>query len=399
MILFTDITELYTPYQRLSDAALLVQGGVIVWIGKRDKAPVTADMVSLGQRGVLPGLVDSHTHLIWAGSRLEDYLQRAKGVSYESILLSGGGIHSTVRATQTANEDELYELAKKRAALFLAQGVTSLEVKSGYGLSAEHELKMLRVVQRLNQDLNQRFIPTLLAHVIPENWQRQDYIDMFCDELIPEVKGAGLASAVDVFCDVGAFTLAESRQILEAALKHQLQIKAHAEQLEHRGAAQLVAELQGLSADHLEQSTTADWQALAAAGTIGTALPGATIILQKPFPPLRAMWDAGVKVAIATDHNPGSSPMYSLLLCLQLGTALGGLSVEESLLCGTAHSADALGEPRLGRLEVGSPADFIVVDSHWALEPFYHWGRSLLQEVYIAGRCVYARDSAPEYPV
>lgn len=389
--LFSNISELYTPFKKFEDAAFVVEDGFICWLGKAAELPEVYRSLkpkSLENRAVLPGFVDSHSHLVWAGSRLPEYLQRARGESYEAILEAGGGIYNTVRATQAASEAELFELAKHRALGFLAEGISSIEVKSGYGLEPEQELKMLRVIRQLEEQLPQHFIATLLAHVIPRNWQREAYVEMFCQELIPEVKRLGLAEAVDVFCDRGAFTLAETRRIFAAALSHGLAIKAHAEQLEHTGASKLVAEMQGLSADHLEQTTPEDWQALAQAGVVGTILPGATVILRKPFPDLKAMQAAGLSLAIATDHNPGSSPVYSMLLCMQLSIALGGLSVEDALIAGTAQAADALGREKLGRLEVGSPADFIVLQTEHALEPFYRWGQNLIREVYVAAYCV-----------
>jgi imidazolonepropionase len=211
---------------------------------------------------------------------------------------------------------------------------------------------------------------------------------MFTTELIPEVARSGLAEAVDVFCDQGAFTLEETRSILEAALAQGLKVKVHAEQIAHTGAARLAAELGALSADHLEEATPEDWRALAASGTVGTVLPGAAVILRKPFPDVRAMWDAGVRVAIATDHNPGSSPLYSPWLAMQLTLSLGRLSAEEALIAHTEHAALALGRTDLGRIEPGAQADFVVVDSPSALEPLYRWGNTPIDSVYIEGEKV-----------
>ncbi|WP_276958122.1 imidazolonepropionase [Allomeiothermus silvanus] len=390
---FTGIAELYTPRERLERAAFAVQDGRFVWVGAEDSLPEEYrgwPRTDLGGRGAVPGLVDAHTHLVYGGDRLGEYLKRARGERYEAILAAGGGIYSTVRATALASEEELYQLAKARAALFLAQGVTSLEVKSGYGLLPEAELKMLRVIRRLGETLPQRVFPTLLAHVVPKGWEREKYVEMFCQELIPEVARSGLAEAVDVFCDQGAFTLEETRQILGAALSHGLKIKVHAEQIAHTGATKLAAGLGALSADHLEQSTPADWQALAKSGTVGTVLPGASVILRKPFPDVRAMWDAGVRVAIATDHNPGSSPLYSPWLGMQLTVSLGRLSVEEALVAHTENAALALGRPDLGRVEVGAWADFVVVDSGSALEALYRWGHTPLHAVYVGGAPVFS---------
>ncbi|MCX7784355.1 MAG: imidazolonepropionase [Meiothermus sp.] len=384
---FTGIRELYTPKERLERAAFAVQEERFAWVGAQDSLPEEYrawPRTDLGGRGVLPGLVDAHTHLVYGGNRLGEYLQRARGESYEAILAAGGGIYATVRATEAASENELYEWAKARAQIFLAQGVTALEIKSGYGLLPEAELKMLRVIRRLGNNLTQHVFPTLLAHVIPRGWERSKYVQMFCQELIPEVAKTGLAEAVDVFCDEGAFTLDETRQILEAALSHNLRIKLHAEQIAHTGATRLAAELGALSADHLEQTTPADWQALARSGTVGTVLPGAAVILRKPFPNARAMWDAGVKVAIATDHNPGSSPLFSPWLGMQLTVCLGYLSVEEALMAHTENAALALGRADLGKIEPGAWADFVVVDSPHALKPLYHWGNQPIYAVYRA---------------
>ncbi|MDZ4700247.1 MAG: imidazolonepropionase [Rhodothermales bacterium] len=389
MLLFNEISELYTPVDRIPNAAMVVEDGRFVWVGPTAELPDAylddVTLVSLRNRAVLPGLVDSHTHLVWAGLRVDEYLRRARGETYEAILEAGGGIHNTVRATAAASEDELLAGALDRARYMLAQGVTTLEIKSGYGLEPEQELKMLRVIRRLAAETPQHIVPTLLAHVIPAGWDRRAYVEMFCRDLIPEVAREGLATAVDVFCDRGAFTLEETRRLFEAAAAHGLAYKVHAEQLTHTGATRLAAEMGALSADHLEQTTPADWQALAASSTVATLLPGATVVLRKHLPDVRGMLDVGVKIAIATDHNPGSSPFYSLPLCLQLGMALGGMSAEEALLAGTAHAADALGLSDRGRLATGSAADFLVVDSPHALALLYPWGGPAAAEVYVGG--------------
>ncbi len=388
---FTNIAELATPAEILRDAALVVAAdGTVAWHGERAALP--AEYASwpthdLEGAAVVPGLVDAHTHLIWAGDRLDEYVLRSQGASYEEILESGGGIHNTTRATQAASEADLLRTAKQRAEIFLRGGVTSLEVKSGYGMTLEAELKMLRVAKQLADEVPQRIVPTFLAHVVPHGEERAPFVDMVVKELIPEVARQELAVAVDVFCDRGAYTLAEARRVLETAKEHGLEVKAHAEQLSHTGVSRLVAELGGLSADHLEQVTPEDWEKLAEAGTVGTVLPGATILLHKPFPPARAMWDDGVKVAVATDHNPGSSPFYSLALAMQLAQVHGGLSAPEALLAGTAHAADALGRSELGRLAPGSAADFLVLHEPRAYSLLYRWGHVPLRAAYIAGTC------------
>ncbi|MEZ4699431.1 MAG: imidazolonepropionase [Rhodothermales bacterium] len=393
MLLFNEISELYTPFDRIENAAMVVDAGRIVWVGPAAELPDDylddVMLISLRNRAILPGFVDSHTHLVWDGSRLDEYLRRARGESYEAILEAGGGIHNTVRATREASEEGLLALALSRAGNLLREGVTTIEVKSGYGLEPEQERKMLRVIRQLCASTPQHIAPTLLAHVVPAGWDRASYVDTFCADLIPEAAREGLATAVDVFCDRGAFTLDETRRFFEAAAANGLAFKVHAEQLTHTGATRLAAEMGALSADHLEQTTPADWQALAASGTVATLLPGATVVLRKQLPDVRAMIDAGVKVAIATDHNPGSSPFYSLMLCLQLGVALGGMSVEEALAAGTTHAADALGLPDRGRLAAGCVADFLVVEGREALAPFYQWGKPAVAEVYVAGEKTY----------
>jgi len=388
----TGISELYTPFRRLRQAALAVRAGEVCWVGPEAEVPeeyCAWPREDLGGRGVLPGFVDAHTHLVYAGNRLEEYVRRARGESYEAILESGGGIHATVRATQAATEEELLAVARRRLMSLVAGGTTTVEVKSGYGLVAEHELRLLRVIARLRAEGPCRVVPTLLVHTVPLGWDRETYVRMVTEQLIPQVAAAGLAEAVDVFADRGGFDLDETRRILEAAKQHGLKVKAHAEQFQWTGAARLVAEMGGLSADHLEVSRPEDWQVLARRGVPAVVLPGAAVVLRKPFPDLRAMWDAGVKVAVATDHNPGSSPVCSLVLALQLAVALGGLTVEEAVVAGTANAARALGKPALGRLEPGAAADLVVVDSADALEPLYWWGTSPIHSVYVAGVRVY----------
>lgn len=393
---FVNISELYTPFERVPDAALAMADSCVNWVGPEAHLPTAyADRptTDLGNRGMLPGLVDSHTHAVWAGSRIDEYVMRSKGADYEKILQLGGGIHATTEATQRASEDELVALAQARLEGFLSRGVTTVEIKSGYGLEREHELKMLRAIRRLAESVPQRVTPTLLAHLIPKDWERSDYLQMLTNDLIPEVAEEGLAEAVDVFCDRGAYTIAEAQRILETGQSHGLDVKIHAEQLAHTGATQLICELGGLSADHLEKATEDDWHALAESRTVGTILPGAALLLAQQLPDARAMWDAGVTVAVATDHNPGSSPFYSLPLALQLTAALGGLTVEEALIAGTAHTADALGNANLGRLEKGAHADFLVMEGPNALEPFYRWGESPVRDVYVGGRVAWSRDA------
>lgn len=387
------ISELYTPFIRVPDAAIAIEDGNVAWVGPRRDLPdafATLPSDDLGGRAVLPGLVDCHTHLVWAGSRLAEYVARSHGEDYEAILARGGGIMATVRATREATEHWLADAAVARARGFLRGGVTAMEVKSGYGLDTENEVKMLRVVRRLAGETQQRVTATLLAHVPDPAVDRTVYLDGFVSETLPEVVRLGLADAIDVFCDRGAFTLSETRRLLEAGAEAGLQLKVHAEQLVNTGAAQLLAELNGASADHLEVATEADFAALAAAGSVATLLPGAAVMLKKRIPPAATLRAAGVTVALASDHNPGSSPLFGLLPALQLASALAGFTVEEALVAGTANAADALRRPAWGRIAAGSVADFLVVAGAEALLPLYSWGDPQLAAVVIGGQTVWS---------
>lgn len=389
------ISELYTPETLVKDAALAVLEGTVAWVGEESAAGREfADWptVDLGGSAVIPGLVDSHTHLVWAGDRLDEYLMRARGEPYAAILAAGNGIHATVSATRGASEAALLLSARRRAGAFLRSGVTAIEIKSGYGLTTEAELRMLRVARRLGEEGPQRVTTTLLAHVPDLALARDAYLDSFVTETLPEAARLGLVDAVDVFCDEGAFTLAETRRILEAALALGLPVKAHAEQLSHTGAARLVAELGGLSADHLELATLDDLTAMARAGTVATLLPVAALLLKRPPPPAEVIRASGVTLALASDHNPGSSPVFGLLPALQLAVATLGLSVEEVLVAATAGTATALGRPQWGRLAPGSVADYLVVDSARALTPLYTWGAPSLKEMVIGGQTVWRKD-------
>lgn len=388
---FTNISELFSNGNTISNAVMVVQNGTITAVGERSsvEVPAGAITVDLGGRAVIPGLVDSHTHLVWAGSRVNEFAMKTEGAGYADILASGGGIHSTVQATQAASDDELLAGAEQRARTFLAGGVTTLEIKSGYGLTTEHELRMLRMVRYLSERTQQRLHPTLLAHLPDPSEPRERYLDRFITETIPTAAETGLATALDVFCDEGAFTISETRELLQAGAEHGLQLKLHAEQLAHTGASELIAEFGGLSADHLELSTKTDWEALAEAGTVATILPGAAALLHAPIPTMADLQASGVHVAIASDHNPGSSPLYGLLPALQLAIVNAGFSASAALTAGTAGTARALGQNTIGELRAGAHADFVVVAGPEAITPLYTWGVPSIHEVYIAGNAVY----------
>ncbi|MBE0490454.1 MAG: imidazolonepropionase [Halomonas sp.] len=313
-----------------------------------------------------PGLVDCHTHLVFGGSRADEFEARLEGVSYEEIARRGGGILSTVTATREASEDELLALARPRLEALIADGVTTVEIKSGYGLTVEDELKMLRVARRLGEALPVRVVTTLLgAHALPPEFKDDSdgYIDLVCERMIPAAAAEGLADAVDVFCEKIAFSVAQCERVFEAAEAHGLPIKAHAEQLSHLGGTAMAARHGALSADHIEYLDDAGIAALREAGSVAVILPGAFHTLRETqLPPIAALREAGVPMAVATDANPGSSPLFMPTLMLNLACTLFRLTPQEALAGMTAHGAAALGLKGEGRIREGATADLCVWD-------------------------------------
>ncbi|MGX9688288.1 imidazolonepropionase [Deinococcus wulumuqiensis] len=392
--LFTGISQLVTPrpgpqrgaamreLNMTEDAALLVKGGVIAWVGPRAQAPAAAETVDLGGRAVVPGLVDPHTHAVWAGDRLADWEAKLSGATYEEILARGGGIRSTMRATAAAGVEELVALARPRLAALRASGATTTEVKSGYGLDFDAELRMLRAVRELQAEFELR--PTLLIHVPPTEG-RAEYVQGVCADLIPQVAREGLAEAVDVFTEKEAFSVEETRQIFAAARAHGLKVKLHADQFHAIGGTELACEVGALSVDHLEASTEAQIRALAASDTVATILPGVTLHLGLPAAPGRKLIDAGAIVAVGTDLNPGSSPVFSTQLALALAVRLCKLTPAEALTACTVNAAHALGLSDRGSLSAGQRADFLVLHSaDWRDLP-YTLGENPVQDIYLAG--------------
>lgn len=393
MRVFTGIAELLTPFRRLEGAALAVEGGRVAWVGPEGELPAAFrawPQEDLGGRSVVPGLVDPHTHLVYAGDRYGEFLRRSRGERYEDLLKAGGGLYETVRATREAGEETLLRLAEARAGRLLAYGVTSVEVKSGYGLEPGAELRLLRVVRSLAARTPQRVFPTFLAHAVPRDWGRAAYVRTLAEEVIPRVAREGLAVMADVFCDEGAFGVEEAEVLLEAARRWGLGLRLHAEQIAPTGAARLAARMGALSADHLEVARPEDLEALAAAGVVAVLLPGAALMLRKPLPQAGLLRRVGLKVALGSDHNPGTSPLLNPWLTMALAVHLAGLSAEEALLAHTAHAAEALGREDLGRLEVGAWADFVALEGP-ALGPVYHFGEAPSLWVYVGGERVWFR--------
>ncbi|MFP5426081.1 MAG: imidazolonepropionase [Gammaproteobacteria bacterium] len=358
-------------YSIIDDAAIVSNAGLIEWIGpRRELPPVDAERtVDLAGAWVTPGLIDCHTHAVFGGNRSGEFEQRLQGVSYAEIAAQGGGIASTVRATRAASEDELFASARQRVQALMRDGVTTVEIKSGYGLDLANERKMLRVARRLAEELPLTVRSTCLAaHALPPEYagRADDYIAHICDELLPALAAEGLVDAVDAFCEHLAFSPAQVERVFIKARELGLPVKLHAEQLSSLHGSSLAARYQALSADHLEFMTEEDAIAMAAAGTVAVLLPGAFYFLRETqLPPMEALRKHGVKIALASDLNPGTSPGLSLRLMLNMGCTLFRMTPEEALAGVTLHAATALGlGASHGSLEVGKLADFIA----WQIE-------------------------------
>ncbi|MCT8163656.1 MULTISPECIES: imidazolonepropionase [Pseudomonas] len=358
-------------YSIIEDAAIVSNAGLIEWIGPRGELPPLeiGRTVELNGAWVTPGLIDCHTHAVFGGNRSGEFEQRLQGVSYAEIAAQGGGIASTVRATRAASEDELFASARQRVQALMRDGMTTIEIKSGYGLDLANERKMLRVIRRLADELPLAVRATCLAaHALPPEYagRADDYIAHICDEMLPALVGEGLVDAVDAFCEHLAFSPAQVEKVFIKARELGVPVKLHAEQLSSLHGSSLAARYQALSADHLEFMTEDDARAMAQAGTVAVLLPGAFYFLRETqLPPLDALRRHGVKIALASDLNPGTSPGLSLRLMLNMGCTLFRLTPEEALAGVTLHAAAALGlGDSHGSLEVGKVADFVA----WHIE-------------------------------
>jgi imidazolonepropionase len=344
---------------------------------------------------VLPGFVDAHTHLVFAGNRLDDFEARAHGETYEQIARRGGGIQTTVAATRVASEDELFAKGKRHCAWLLRHGTTTAEAKSGYGLTVEDELKILRVIRRLEQETPLETIPTFLgAHAVPAEFRenRADYVLLVIDEMMPRVAAENLAEYCDVFCERNYFDLNDSRRVLEAAKQHGLKLRMHVDQLSNSGGAKLAAELGATTADHLEQTDAAGIAALATAAVQPVLLPGSVYALGvKKFPDGRAMIDAGLAIVLATDFNPGTSPSPSMPMMLSLAVTQMKLSPAEAITASTINAAASLQRAdKIGSLEPGKLANFAIYDCADYREIAYWFGTSLLRDLFVRGERVAA---------
>jgi len=385
----------------LPEADLLTCGERIEWVGPSAEADVArrarrgaeeAEVIELQGQLVTPGLIDAHTHLVYGGHRAREFELRLQGASYEEIARAGGGIRSTVAATRQASDEALFEAALGRARTLLAEGVTTIEVKSGYGLSFEHEARCLRAARRLAEALPITVRTTsLAAHALPPEFEGRadDYVDAVC-EWLPRWHAEGLVDAVDAFCERIAFTPAQVRRVFAAARALGLPVKLHAEQLSDSGGAALAASLGALSADHLEHLGEDGIAAMARAGTVAILLPGAYYFLRETkLPPIAALRQAGVPIALATDHNPGTSPTLSLLLMMNMACTLFRLTPEEALAGVTRHAAQALGlAASHGQLRAGWRADFAVWSVEHPNELAYRFGHNPCAAVVAGGQPV-----------
>jgi imidazolonepropionase len=349
-------------YGLLHDAALAIKDGRIAWIGARHDAPPAAREHDCGGAWLTPGLIDCHTHIVHGGNRSNEWEARLNGATYEEIARQGGGIMATVRATRALDIDALVAASLPRVKALLAEGVTTLEIKSGYGLALDAEERMLRAARRIGELLPVRVVTTFLgAHALPPEFagRPDDYITDVCDVMLPALAEHGLVDAVDAFCERIGFTNAQTARVFDKAGALGLPVKLHAEQLSDQGGAALVARHGGLSADHLEHLSEEGIAAMARAGTVAVLLPGAYYYLRETtMPPIAALRAAGVPMAVATDCNPGTSPLTSLLLALNMACTLWRLTPQEALLGVTAHAARALGlQDEIGTLTVGKRAD------------------------------------------
>ncbi|MFY0398687.1 imidazolonepropionase [Brevundimonas naejangsanensis] len=381
------------PYGAIEDAAILIKDGHIVWVGPRADLPVhkAVEIDRLEGRWVTPGLVDCHTHLVFGGDRSGEFERRLEGATYEEIARAGGGIVSSVRATREESEDQLYVSALARLEGLKATGVTTVEIKSGYGLDHDSELKMLRVARRIGRKAGVRVRTSYLGlHAVPPEHKadRAAYVDKAVDQILPAAHAEGLVDAVDAYCEPIAFSVEEVSRLFDKAEELGLPVKLHADQLSDGGGAALAARYQALSADHIEHTTEAGVKAMAEAGVVAVLLPGAFLMLRETqAPPIALLRQHGARMAVATDCNPGTSPVASMTAAINLACVQFRLTPEEALAGATRNAARALGlHDEIGTVEAGKAADLAVWDISRPAELAYWLGKPLLHSRYVAGR-------------
>ena len=387
----------------LSELGIIRGGGLLIRDGKIDivgpsdeieKKAGDAEIIDLGGRLVLPGFVDAHTHLVFGGNRLDDFERRARGETYEQIAKAGGGIWSTVEKTRAASEADLFAYAKKHAEWLFRCGTTTVEAKSGYGLTLEDELKILRVMRRLNKETHLEVVSTFLgAHAVPHEVSPEEYVNLVIDEMLPRVAKEKLAEFCDVFCERGYFDIEQSRKIFTAAKKLGLKLRGHVEQLTNSGGAKLMAELEATTADHLEKTDEQGIAALKSANVQPVLLPGSVYALGSiSYPRAREMINAGLAVVLATDFNPGSSPTPSVPMILSLACTQMKMSPAEAIAASTINAAYSLNRgDKIGSLEPGKLANFSIFDYEDYRELAYWFGFSRAHSVYVKGDCVHNR--------
>lgn len=379
-------------YGLINDAVIGIVDGRIAYLGPRSTELTSSELVDAEGRLLTPALVDCHTHLVFAGERLADFERRLQGDRYAEIAADGGGIKRTMAATRKATEDELFDLAVPRALWLMRSGVATIEIKSGYGLAVDSELRMLRVARRLGEALPVTVSTSLLgAHAVPPEFTEDPdgYVDLVCEEMIPRAAAEGLADAIDAFCESIAFSPQQVERIFAAAAAAGLPVRLHADQLSDLGGAELAASHGALSADHLEHTTAAGLEALAAAGTVAVLIPGAATFLdESQRPPIAAMRRAGVRMAVASDLNPGSAPLGSMQLAMALAATRFGLTPAEALHGATRHAAAALGMADRGEVRLGQRADLALWDVEDPAALSYWFGAPLLSQLWIEGTVV-----------
>ncbi|KZE90455.1 Imidazolonepropionase [Geobacillus stearothermophilus] len=385
----------------IENGSVWIENGTIVAVGADDELArqfadrlAEAEVIDAKGKTVTPGLVDPHTHLVYAGSREHEWTMRLHGATYMEIMNAGGGIHATTKATREASEEMLYEESKRRLDQFLLHGVTTVEAKSGYGLSLEHEIKQLEVAKRLDDTHPVDIVSTFLgAHAVPPEWKHDPdkYVRLVIDEMIPEAARLGLAEFNDVFCERGVFTPDQARLILEAGKEHGLTPKIHADEIEPYGGAELAAEVGAISADHLLRASDEGIRRMADGGVIGVLLPGTAFFLMTQAADARRLIDAGVPVALATDCNPGSSPTVSLPLVMSLACLHMRMTPAEALAAATINAAHAIGRAHMiGSLEPGKKADLVVFNVPNYVQIMYYYGVNHAETVIKDGKVVVA---------